>query len=174
MILSQRFYRLYLVCRDFVRPDIEECKDKALSAVKETLRLEITPIYTQNNKDFEDLREKWLFRYRKARRNPGEHRIPQPPSEKLSLTSMKAPCTPSPARHKGMPNQILEENSPETQALRYLAQAGYKGLTVDDLARLSPRDQYFEDELIVMADVRAYFTLAYKVRGILETDATRD
>ena len=62
---------------------------------------------------------------------------------------------------------------PEIQALEYLAQAGYKNLTVDDLVRLAPRDQQFEDELVVMADVRAYFTIAYKVRDICRTDPTR-
>lgn len=56
--------------------------------------------------------------------------------------------------------------SPVDEALRYLARAGYKGLTADDLARLSPRDQCFDDELVVMADVRAYFTIACKVWSI--------
>ncbi|KAF8839211.1 hypothetical protein BDN67DRAFT_906014, partial [Paxillus ammoniavirescens] len=46
-------------------------------------------------------------------------------------------------------------------ALEYLSQAGYGALSVEDLARLLPPDA-FEDELIVMADVRAYFHVAYK------------
>ncbi|KIJ12488.1 hypothetical protein PAXINDRAFT_171173 [Paxillus involutus ATCC 200175] len=50
-----------------------------------------------------------------------------------------------------------------TNALNYLAQAGYSGLTADDLNRLRPYNpDDFEDELIVMADVRAYFHVAYK------------
>ncbi|KIJ57924.1 hypothetical protein HYDPIDRAFT_120172 [Hydnomerulius pinastri MD-312] len=53
------------------------------------------------------------------------------------------------------------ESSPESLALDYLSRAGYKGLSIDDLARLLPLDE-FEDELIVMADVRAYFQVAYK------------
>ena len=110
-----------------------------------------------------------MIKYRKARQNPGEYRIPQPPSEQ--------PCS---QVNVGTYNRWYDDRydeaiergiSPETQALQYLAQAGYKGLTVDDLARLSPRDKCFEDELIVMADVRAYFTLAYKVWDILGTDA---
>jgi hypothetical protein len=179
-ILTKILYRLYLVCRDFVRPDIEECKDKAFSAVKETLGLEITPIYTQNKKDFENLREGWLIKYRKARRNPGEYRIPESPCERLSdslfVPIAQASSSPSSAARSksdsAKSHDSEERVSPETLALQYLARAGYRGLTVDDLARLS-RDKYFEDELIVMADVRAYFTLAYKVRDILGTDAKR-
>ena len=41
-----------------------------------------------------------------------------------------------------------------------------QGLTVEDLFRLTPRDN-FEDELIVMADVRAYFTIACKIQAYL-------
>jgi hypothetical protein len=46
--------------------------------------------------------------------------------------------------------------------LRFLADAGYAGLRVSDLARLLPPDS-FEEELVVMADVRAYYHVAYKV-----------
>ncbi|KAG1745129.1 P-loop containing nucleoside triphosphate hydrolase protein, partial [Suillus paluster] len=49
----------------------------------------------------------------------------------------------------------------EAKALRALAEAGYTNLTVPDLARLLPPDS-FEEELIVMADVRAYYHVAYK------------
>jgi len=42
-----------------------------------------------------------------------------------------------------------------------LADLGYTGLSIESLARLQPPDE-FEDELIVMADVRAYFQVAYK------------
>jgi hypothetical protein len=47
------------------------------------------------------------------------------------------------------------------RALNALAAIGYLGLTIQDLSRLAPRDQ-FEDELVVMADVRGYFEVAYK------------
>ena len=113
--------------------------------IKETLGIEITPTYTQNLKDFQDLRERWLAKYRLARRDPEAYKIPI-----------------QPANTTGGTHSI---DYPTQQALEYLAQAGYKGLTVEDLTRLSPRDQ-FEDELIVMADVRAYFTIAYRVGDI--------
>ncbi|OJA13651.1 hypothetical protein AZE42_06890 [Rhizopogon vesiculosus] len=49
----------------------------------------------------------------------------------------------------------------EAKALMALAEAGYPNLKVSDLSRLLPPDS-FEEELIVMADVRAYYHVAYK------------
>ncbi|KIK46797.1 hypothetical protein CY34DRAFT_799955 [Suillus luteus UH-Slu-Lm8-n1] len=51
--------------------------------------------------------------------------------------------------------------TPEAKALRALAEAGYANLSIQDLSRLLPPDSR-EKELIVMADVRAYFHVAYK------------
>ena len=50
----------------------------------------------------------------------------------------------------------------EKQALGLLANLGYTGLTTADLPKLLPADIY-EDELDAMAEVRAYFQVAYKV-----------
>lgn len=198
--LSRRLMQTILY-RGFIRPDIEDHKNRALAAVKETLALEITPIYTQNLKDFETLRGRWLNKYRKARQKPGEYRIrtthpkvgggkKNPIKKERTVLVNSTQGTDNDAspeeRTVALPNEPLvtqgwsmfspavpEITSSETQALHYLAQAGYGGLTVDDLARLYPRDHQFEDELVVMADVRAYFTLAYKVRVILGADAVR-
>ena len=161
----------HLFFRDLIRPDIEELKGNAQSAVKGTLALEISPILAQNRRDYDDLRDKWLNKYRRARRNPADRRIPQPsPSrEKMKMKKSVDPHR-APTVYDSEPDifAYLEPQaipSPqESQALNYLAQAGYGGLTVEDLVRLTPRDN-FEDELIVMADVRAYFTIAYKVRA---------
>ena len=156
----------HLFFRDLIRPDIKELKDSAQSAVKGTLALEISPILAQNRRDYDDLRDKWLNRYRRARRNPGDRLIPaqSPPQTPTgydsvfdslpTFTRLEAPAVPS---------------SQESNALNYLAQAGYRGITVEDLVRLTPRDN-FEDELIVMADVRAYFTIACKVRAYLRNE----
>ena len=48
------------------------------------------------------------------------------------------------------------------QTLANLVELGYS-VTADDLGKLNPPDEY-EDELEVMAEVRAYFQVAYKVR----------
>ncbi len=49
-------------------------------------------------------------------------------------------------------------------ALAALAAIGYH-VTEEDLGKLNPADQY-EVELKVMADVRGYFQVAYKVRSL--------
>ena len=45
-----------------------------------------------------------------------------------------------------------------------LAKLGYEGIKEIDLGKLNPPDMY-EDELAVMAEVRAYFQVSYKVRS---------
>ena len=45
-----------------------------------------------------------------------------------------------------------------------LAKYGYGISNLDDLAKLKPGDEY-EAELLVMAEVRGYFQVAYKVRS---------
>jgi vacuolar protein sorting-associated protein 1 len=142
------------LCRDLIRPDIEEHKGRVRDEVKETLELEVTPIYTQNETDFENLRGRWLAKYGRARRNPEGYLICK------VVETWGFPIHAIDSCEKPGPPV-----SPEQQALNYLAQAGYRGLTVDDLARLYPRD-HFGEELTVMADVRACFTITYKVQDI--------
>ena len=47
-------------------------------------------------------------------------------------------------------------------AFAELAKLGFQGLKAEDLAKLRPTDEY-EEELIVMAETRAFWQLAYKV-----------
>jgi len=47
--------------------------------------------------------------------------------------------------------------------LAMLAERGFTGLTIADLGKLNPPDE-FETELRIMAEVRGYFQVAYKVR----------
>lgn len=44
-----------------------------------------------------------------------------------------------------------------------LADIGHTGLNAEDLGKLNPPDEY-ETELRVMAEVRGYFQVSYKVR----------
>lgn len=59
-----------------------------------------------------------------------------------------------------------------SDALAALAALGYHGVTAEDLAKLRPPDEY-EEELQVMAEVRAYFQVAYKVRPISSHDVNQ-
>jgi hypothetical protein len=47
-------------------------------------------------------------------------------------------------------------------ALALLAEIGYTGVVEEDFGKLNPSDEY-ETELRVMAEVRGYFQVAYKV-----------
>ena len=53
-----------------------------------------------------------------------------------------------------------------------LAKLGYEGIKEVDLGKLNPPDMY-EDELAVMAEVRAYFQVSYKVCSPLLTISVR-
>ncbi|KAF8839207.1 hypothetical protein BDN67DRAFT_970437 [Paxillus ammoniavirescens] len=140
-----RFKVLQELVSDLISPDVDEAKSRARGAMKETLELEDRPNYTQNIHYLQSLREKWLSKYRLGRKNPNQYQLPNP---------VGASSTPQPSYH--VSNAIAN-------ALSYLSQAGYQGLTADDLTRLRPQNpDAFEDELIVMADVRAYFHVAYK------------
>jgi hypothetical protein len=67
------------------------------------------------------------------------------------------------ARDSGTSSRIHSTwETPEAKALRALAEAGYANIGIPDLARLLPPDS-FQEELVVMADVRAYYHVAYKV-----------
>ena len=43
-----------------------------------------------------------------------------------------------------------------------LAELGYRNITEEDLVRLNPPDEY-ETEMRVMAEVRGYFKVSFKV-----------
>jgi hypothetical protein len=58
-----------------------------------------------------------------------------------------------------VPRDLEKINS----VLALLAEAGYTGLNAEDLGKLNPPDEY-ETELHVMAEVRGYFQVSYKVR----------
>ena len=58
-----------------------------------------------------------------------------------------------------------ERKREEAQVLAGLARLGFHGLKAEDLGKLVQVDEY-EKELEVMAEVRAYFKVAYKVRRV--------
>jgi hypothetical protein len=125
---------------NLIRTQVDICKALAKEAVKKALDLEATPYYTQNTHYLQTLSEKWLAYYKIVRKR----KFDRGPIESAVI---------SPYHHG---------EAPESKALRALAEAGYTNLSIPDLARLLPPDSR-EKELIVMADVRAYHHVAYKV-----------
>ncbi|KAG2073824.1 hypothetical protein BDR04DRAFT_1151940, partial [Suillus decipiens] len=87
-------------------------------------------------------------------KNYGRSVVSQPSARTQLQPLTWAPVTPSPV--------YSVSETPEAKALRALAEAGYANLGIPDLARLLPPDS-FQEELVVMADVRAYYHVAYKV-----------
>ncbi|KAI0698693.1 P-loop containing nucleoside triphosphate hydrolase protein [Earliella scabrosa] len=75
----------------------------------------------------------------------------------------------TPASTSRAPPQQQHESSEDKEkkaklikkTLANLVELGYEGISAEDLGKLNPPDEY-EDELQVMAEVRAYFQVAYK------------
>lgn len=84
--------------------------------------------------------------------------------ERSSCNTPKARKYKSTSESRGslVPSDPPMVETPVAKALRALAEAGYPNVQASDLSRLVPSDS-FEEELIVMAEVRAYYHVAYKV-----------
>ncbi len=63
-------------------------------------------------------------------------------------------------------SSFTSEKEKTDKALAALAALGFSGLTAEDLEKLHPVDEY-ETELKVMAEVRGYFQVSYKVRAFV-------
>lgn len=148
-----RFKVLEAHVGDLIRAQVDVSKALAKKAVKTALDLETTPYYTQNTHYLQTLREKWLACYKAARNQPHKYKVH---NELVDEAFSEVPD-----RAYGNVTRAYEREPPESKALRALAEAGYTGLTIPDLSRLLPPDSR-EKELIVMADVRAYYHVAYK------------
>jgi hypothetical protein len=83
------------------------------------------------------------------------------PVSQSSTRSQPAILCAVPPAERNSPRVYSTPETPEAKALRALAEAGYANIGIPDLARLLPPDS-FQEELVVMADVRAYYHVAYK------------
>ena len=130
----------------------------ALDAVKNAVSLEKYPLTTQNSEYFESTREKWIHNYRDVKKRSVEYLVDSGQySESVGpreiVDEYPFPTyVPYPERH------ALYQ-----KALHALSNVGYTGITRESLKRLNPRNDEYEEEILVMADVRAYFDVAYKV-----------
>ncbi|KAG2064866.1 hypothetical protein BDR04DRAFT_1162086, partial [Suillus decipiens] len=146
---------------DLIRTQVDICKALTKEAVKTALDLEATPYYTQNTHYLQTLQEKWLAYYKAARNQPHRFEVhSEPLEEKYQHYGIDHGPEIESAGHSSNSYHRAYE-TPESKALRALAEAGYTNLSIADLVRLLPPDSH-EKELIVMADVRAYYHVAYK------------
>ncbi|OSD00780.1 hypothetical protein PYCCODRAFT_1437127 [Trametes coccinea BRFM310] len=92
---------------------------------------------------------------------------PRTPATAPRAQPMASTPTPVASERSANPKQTLspEEQQGKEEAIREalaaLAKLGFTGLTETDLGKLNKADEY-EEELQLMAEVRAYFQVAYK------------
>jgi hypothetical protein len=137
--------------------ELESRQQGARSALVAALALESGPFMTMNDHYYESTRQKWLNHYCDIRRRASRYLLPHTPQ----------PVAPT-ATHTlwGWDDDShavpLPADSAQYRALNALSELGYRHLSLSDLGRLHPPDSFIE-EITVMADVRAYWQVAYKV-----------
>ncbi|KDQ21433.1 hypothetical protein BOTBODRAFT_98847 [Botryobasidium botryosum FD-172 SS1] len=143
-----RFKALEAHVRELVFEEVRVRQEQGLLTLEMILKLEGPPLFTQNTHYNASVRDKWLAKYKSAKRSA-------PAQEPL-------PTLPYVGSPDEMPNGYGSRGAAMSieDALASLAKAGYN-VTRESLAKLAPVDEY-EEELGVMADVRAYFQVAYK------------
>ncbi|KAF7976887.1 hypothetical protein HWV62_5431 [Athelia sp. TMB] len=146
-----RFKKMQRHLMTVIQADLAKLKSVCYANVEESVRKEQGPFFAPHVGDYDAARGEWLDEYKRQRHAR---------SSEISYPRADA------GRGHDYHN--------EAQVLSGLAALGYHGINRSDLVRLRPKDEY-EDELIVMADVRAYFEVAYKVSNtklICDTNLT--
>ncbi|KAI0698694.1 P-loop containing nucleoside triphosphate hydrolase protein [Earliella scabrosa] len=128
-----RFGNLRAVIAPAVMEQLHRHSQRATAHVKTILKLESAPPFTQNTHYFADKRDQQLAQYKRAR--------PKANSSNFNFSSGATAGT-------------------VPEALAALARLGFT-VKEEDLGKLNPPDE-FQEELEVMAEVRAYFQVAYK------------
>ncbi|KLO12399.1 hypothetical protein SCHPADRAFT_941237 [Schizopora paradoxa] len=135
-------------------------------AVEMALKLEKDPLFTQNTHYLESCREKWLSHYKSVRNNQDQflstRQVPAPQYETGEVETAEEGYEGPRVVHPFAPRQRSLTITAAERALSALAELGYRNLSEKDLARLHKAPDNFQEELMVMADVRAYFQVAYK------------
>ncbi len=124
-----------------LRHQLDEHVSRSARKLAEVLRPEEPPFWTQNAHQLGTTLEQWLTHYR-------------------SVRDQRDAYKPTPAHARGYEVEAV-------RALRLIP--AYRQVTVIDLPRLlhlanRPDEANRDDELKVMAGVRSYFQVAYKVR----------
>ncbi|EJC99984.1 uncharacterized protein FOMMEDRAFT_170072 [Fomitiporia mediterranea MF3/22] len=149
-----RFRKLNNHMEDLLKDLLDEHKESANSSVLALLKQEKHPLYTQNEHYFLTLRLHWLERYTNVRANQDIYKKNRPIEYLESVPPSPVPMS---------IEYFEEEKLAMASVLNGLRRLGYTNVTIGDLPRLrtGARDP-FHEELKVMADVRAYFFVAYK------------
>ncbi|KAF8959975.1 P-loop containing nucleoside triphosphate hydrolase protein [Flammula alnicola] len=141
--------------KSIVQQHMKRCLDRAEERIEWLLQLEDLP-FSLNTHYLADYKSKFLSHYRGAREKYERadliHAIQQyqKPSASTSNATISARANSVPSQPTGI-----------AKVLAGLAEIGMTGVKAEDLPKLLPPDR-MEPALIIMADVRAYFQVAYK------------
>ncbi|KAI0650980.1 P-loop containing nucleoside triphosphate hydrolase protein [Trametes meyenii] len=167
----ERFHHLKGVIGPTVMEQVDLCSDKALHYVKKILTYESSAPFTQNTQDLMDKRHNQLGKYKHARSGMPSTTQTTRGVEDEDEDEDEDDCwiarLASGGPGKGgsgfaVPAKTLSDKEKDTlkSALAELVKLGFP-VTEEDLGKLHPPDEY-EEELEVMAEVRAYFQVSYK------------
>ncbi|KAI9058580.1 hypothetical protein FKP32DRAFT_1761408 [Trametes sanguinea] len=160
----ERFSHLKGMISPAVMELMSRCSGQTATHLKVILKIEYAAPFTQNTHYFSDKRDKQLTRYKQARSKNVKADPSTPaadhydeddedeegaPREDFSFTVPR-------------PTSMLDdkEKASMRNALAELVKLGYE-VSEEDLGKLHKPDEY-EEELEVMAEVRAYFQVSYK------------
>ncbi|KAG5634396.1 hypothetical protein H0H81_002114 [Sphagnurus paluster] len=147
--LEQRVKRVVLV-----QDHVSKCMDRTEERIDRLLNLEDLP-FTLNTHYFCDYKEKFLIHYRSARERDRHSQLVQAIQAYSDSKNVVPPV--SYGLNRGTPDQPTGV----AKVLSGLAEIGVHGIKPEVLVKLMEPDG-MEPALLIMADVRAYFQVAYK------------
>jgi len=127
---------------------VQQLAHSTMERLRWLISLEESP-FTLNEHYFTSNRETYLASYRESRARP----VLQPQAVQHTYV-----------HREGISQRGTSTLSAEEAALSALASLGYQ-IKAEDLKKLLPSDEY-EEELIVMAEVRAYWQVSFKARTL--------
>ncbi|PPQ80108.1 LOW QUALITY PROTEIN: hypothetical protein CVT25_001476 [Psilocybe cyanescens] len=130
---------------------LKKCLERVEKRIVWLMKLEDLP-FSLNTHYLADYRAKFLSHYKSVREKYEE------PDVMNAIHEYKVPLTAFSSASKNLP---IAQPTGIAKALAGLAEAGLAGVQAHDLAKLLPPDP-MEPALNIMADVRAYFQVAYK------------
>ncbi|KAI0820102.1 P-loop containing nucleoside triphosphate hydrolase protein [Trametes gibbosa] len=154
----ERFSHLKGVITPTVMEQVGICAQEAVAHIEVVLKMERAAPFTQNKHYLEDKRDKQLAKYKQARARRSDRSYGLVHDESEDENGSEG------GSGGGRGSESSMFGSAEREIVQTALAALTKlGLTVkeEDLGKLNPPDEY-QEELEVMAEVRAYFQVAYK------------
>ncbi|KAF9479395.1 hypothetical protein BDN70DRAFT_878878 [Pholiota conissans] len=141
--------------KNIIQQHMKQCLERAEERIKWLMELEASP-FSLNTHYLSDYKAKYLAHYKGARDECNRSHLTK------AIQVYANQSKPQPPQQKGANTVIPStEMTGIAKILTGLAEIGMTGVKPEDLANLLPPDR-MEPALVIMADVRAYFQVAYK------------